>query len=247
MKAYYNENDPFAANWLRNLIEAGLIAAGDVDERSITDVKPSDLDGYTQHHFFAGIGGWSYALRLAGWPDDRPVVTGSCPCQPFSSAGKGRGVDDERHLWPAFRWLLAQRPDSTVFGEQVASRAGRTWLAGVRRDMEAMGNVFGSASLSAGGYGFLHIRERLFWGSHPNGVRLQGLGARQIKRGERTHEQFEGLLQSQTRMALPAGKRNRLADGLQRCLAGFGNAIVPEVAAEFIAAYMSLKKSPAPA
>ena len=84
---YYNEHDAKAAAWMRELIKEGLIADGDVDERSIVDVQPGDLAGYTQCHWFAGIGGWSLALRLAGWPDDRPVWTGSCPCQPFSSAG----------------------------------------------------------------------------------------------------------------------------------------------------------------
>ena len=91
MAAYYNEFDPFAAAWLRGLIKTGQIAAGDVDERSITEVTADDVRGYTQCHFFAGIGGWSYALRLAGWPDTRPVWTGSCPCQPFSHAGKSGG------------------------------------------------------------------------------------------------------------------------------------------------------------
>lgn len=56
-RAYYNEIDPYAAQWLRKLITEGLIADGDVDERSIEDVAPSDLDGYTQCHFFAGLGG----------------------------------------------------------------------------------------------------------------------------------------------------------------------------------------------
>ncbi len=59
--AYYNEIDPFAAQWLRNLIAAGHIAPGEVDERSIEDVTPDDLRGFTQCHFFAGIGIWSHS------------------------------------------------------------------------------------------------------------------------------------------------------------------------------------------
>ena len=120
-RAYYNEFDRFAAAWLRELIAAGHIPAGDVDERSIADVTPGDLAGYAQCHFFAGIGGWAYAIRLAGWPDDRPVWTGSCPCQPFSAAGKQRGTADERHLWPEFRRLIWATRPPIIFGEQVAS------------------------------------------------------------------------------------------------------------------------------
>lgn len=115
MAAYYNEIDPYAAQWLRNLITAGHIAPGIVDERSIEDVRPSDLAGFAQCHFFAGIGIWSLALRRSGWADDRPVWTGSCPCQPFSKAGKEAGFDDERHLWPAWQWLIDQcRPASSL-------------------------------------------------------------------------------------------------------------------------------------
>ena len=160
---YYNDNDPFVCKWLKELITDGLIPKGDIDDRSILEVKPSDLDGYVQCHFFCGIGGWPYALRLAGWPEDRPVFTGSCPCQPFSVAGKGKGLADERHLWPAFRWLIAQCRPATVFGEQVASKDGRLWLSGVRSDLEAMGYVVGGADLCAAGIGAPHIRQRLWW------------------------------------------------------------------------------------
>jgi len=163
MAAYYNEYDPKAAAWLRELIKQGHIADGVVDERSIEDVKPIELMGYTQCHFFAGIGVWSYALRRAGWADDRPVWTGSCPCQPFSAAGKGAGFADERHLWPAFHHLISQCQPSVVLGEQVASKDGLAWLDLVHADLEATGYASGAVDLCAAGIGAPHIRQRLWW------------------------------------------------------------------------------------
>jgi len=156
---YYNEFDPKAAAWLRELIKRGLLPEGIVDERSIVAVRPADLEGYTQCHFFAGIGGWSLALQLAGWPTDRRVWTGSCPCQPFSSAGKHKGVNDERHLWPVFANLIAKcRPD-VVFGEQVESAIGHGWLDGVHADMEAEGYAVGACVLGAHSVGAPHRRR----------------------------------------------------------------------------------------
>ena len=168
MSAYYNEIDPFAAAWLRELIKHGHIAPGDVDERSITDVRAADLVGYRQVHFFAGIGGWSLAVRLAGIPDDFPLWTGSAPCQPFSHAGKQRGTDDERHLWPVMRDLVAECLPTVVAGEQVASRLGLDWLASVRADLEREGYAVGAADLCAASVGAPHVRQRLYWG----GVRV---------------------------------------------------------------------------
>lgn len=163
MAVYYNEIDPFAATWLRELIKAGAIAPGDVDERSIEDVVPADLEGYTQCHWFAGVGVWSYALRRAGWPDERPVWTGSCPCQPFSAAGKRTGTADERHLWPAFFHLISQCRPVTVFGEQVASPDGLMWFDIVSSDMEGAGYACGAVDICAAGVGAPHIRQRLYW------------------------------------------------------------------------------------
>jgi len=168
MTAYYNEHDAKAAAWLRELIAAGLIAPGEVDTRSIEDVLPNDLAGFTQCHFFAGIGVWSYALRRAGWPDDRPVWTGSCPCQPFSAAGKGAGTADERHLWPAFNWLISQRQPAICFGEQVGGGAGEHWLDHVFTDLESQGYACGAATFPACSVGAPHIRQRMYWVANAN-------------------------------------------------------------------------------
>ena len=163
MIAYYNEVDPFAAQWLRNLIAAGHIAPGFVDERPIQDVRADDLREYGQCHFFAGIGVWSHALRLAGWSDSRPVATLSCPCQPFSAAGKRKGEADERHLWPVAFRLLREIMPAVLFGEQVSSKDGLRWYRSVKADMNSIGYTMAAMDIPAAAVGAPHIRQRLYF------------------------------------------------------------------------------------
>ncbi|WP_082171721.1 DNA cytosine methyltransferase [Methylobacterium indicum] len=174
-RAYYNENDAFAAQWIRNLISAGLVSAGDVDERDIRDVHAADLDGYSRCHFFSGIAVWDHALGLAGWPDDgRTVWTGSCPCQPFSAAGRRRGVDDERHLWPVWFDLIRQCKPAIVLGEQVEAAVRLGWLDAVFSDLEGEGYACGAVVLGAHSVGAPHIRQRLWFVADAAGERWDG-------------------------------------------------------------------------
>jgi DNA (cytosine-5)-methyltransferase 1 len=288
---YFNEFDSFPAWWLRR-----LYPAGEVDTRSIHDVRPEHVLGRRRAHFFAGIGGWELALALAGWPADVPVWTGSCPCQPFSDAGKRLGEADERHLWPEFRRLIGECRPPVVFGEQVASASGRGWLAGVRADLEALGYAVGAADLCAAGVAAPHILQRLYWvaystdsdgwsgvGGAEEGTRApeqrwrrpasRGAACRRgdsdvegrRERGEPEHRDVEGSPGAEPDgsgargqgawsdyVVVPCGdgKARRLGAGVQPLVDGFpgrvgrvrayGNAIVPQVAAAFIAAAMPL-------
>lgn len=304
---YYNEFDPKAAAWLRELIKAGLIPEGDVDERDIRQVSGNDLERYTQCHFFAGIGGWPYALELAGWPDDVRVWTGSCPCQPLSSAGQRKGEMDERHLWPEFYRLIAQCRPATIFGEQVASNDGLEWLDGISLDLEELDYAIAAADLPACCEGAPHQRQRIFWvadaccaASKRNAGAVPG--AKAGKRGQNGQEHGHLPLRSangrdaptarlgdtasaglewQWREYRPSGEgcsglvglavqagvpewngptiAVKCSDGARRVsaqpgafplatglparmgrLRGYGNAIVPQVAAKFIRAYLDL-------
>jgi DNA (cytosine-5)-methyltransferase 1 len=305
---YYNENNPFAANWLRDLIQRGLIPHGFVDERSIRDVTADNipLDGYRhlldfdQCHFFAGIGGWSYALELAGWPNDRAVWTGSCPCQPFSVAGKRKGVDDERHLWPEMYRLIAECKPPVIFGEQVGRQDGYQWVARVYADLEAAGyrvpkdehGNYEAYDLPAACVAAPHIRQRLWWlaDADQDGRQTWHMPHDRMEATERSEQvvyaEFNGC-PSPGRLADAEDADRRRAGGAEdsgrrgeearrpshaghwggggfvSCrdskvrriepgsfplahgipgrvglLHGYGNAIVPQVAAEFITAYM---------
>lgn len=226
MSVYYNEFDPYAAAWLRELIKGGVIAEGIVDERSIEDVRPSDLRGFTQCHFFAGIGIWSVTLRAVGWPDDRRVWTGSCPCQPFSAAGKRKGTSDERHLWPSWYWLISECSKAfgdigTIFGEQVASKDGVAWLDTVQSDLEGIGYAVGATDIPAASVGAPHIRQRLYFvaESQRDGRRQswnhQQL-PKQISAGRQNEQLPVEISGSSSRLAVADNLTRRFADATRR-------------------------------
>ena len=255
MSAYYNEIEPYAAQWLRNLIAVGYLPPGEVDERDVRTVQPDDVREFTQCHFFAGIGGWPLALRLAGWSDDRAVWTGSCPCQPFSTAGRRGGVADERHLWPVWFRLVAECRSPVVFGEQVASPDGLAWLDAVHADLEGAGYAVGAVDLCAAGVGAPHIRQRLWFVAdaaeprrHEQPQRPDLADGRQEAQSRRLCD--AGWATAELLDCLDGKKRptqpglHPLAHGLSGRvgrLRAYGNAIVPQVAEQVIMAYMECR------
>ena len=251
---YYNEIDPYAAQWLRNLKSKGLIPDGEVDTRSIVDVAPDDVGSFNQCHFFAGIGGWSLAASLAGWPEERQLWTGSAPCQPFSVAGKGAGINDPRHLWPHFFRLIAAVRPPVVMGEQVAGAAGYGWLDGVRADLETEGYASRGVDIPACAVDAPHIRSRLYWvASDVADAECRGREGRAIPTANEaaviSSENGAGSFWSDHIWLTGSdGKARRAQPGIPLLAYGipnrvgrlraYGNAIVPQVAAEVIKAFM---------
>lgn len=253
-RAYYNEIEPAAAHVLECLIKDGIIADGDVDRRSITEVDGRDVSDYAQAHFFAGGGLWSVAARLAGWPDDKPLWTGSCPCQPFSVAGKGKGINDERHLWPHFfRLIRAVRPP-VVVGEQVAGKAGYGWFDGVQSDLEGEDYASRAVDIPACSVNSPHIRQRLYWVAYADSAFIEG---RRLSGGVyKKHNNsdcgsshgFNSPWHDAEWLVGADGKTRRAKPGIRLLVDGLpgrvgllrigGNAIVPPLAAEVLAALM---------
>lgn len=237
MTVYYNEINPFAAKTLRKLIAAGVIAPGDVDERDMREVPPDDLQGYAQCHFCAGLGGWSYALRLAGVPDTESVWTASLPCQPFSVAGKQAGFADPRHLWPSFRNTVAERKPPRIFGEQ--SAAATDWVRLVRGDLEALDYAVGIIPVEAASAGAPHKRDRFWifadaeWGEERDKPRCWPTGRMGREQQPMAWDRdWESALR-QFRVVDDGLSYGVAATDLAR------NAIVPQLAAKFIQATMN--------
>lgn len=246
MANYYNEFEPYAAQWLRNLIANGLIPNGEVDTRSIVDVQAEDLKGFTQCHFFAGIGGWPLALGMAGWSDERPVWTGSCPCQPFSRSGKGKAQSDERHLWPHWYRLIKQSKPSIIFGEQVERAITCGWWDDAAADLEKEEYACASAILPAFSVGAYHRRDRLFFVAHSS---IKDDRGSLSESSPRQISQFGSYILSnddtdgerkRVGWPLPTPEIPLLVDGYPGLMdeyVALGNAIVPQAASEFIRAY----------
>ena len=245
--AWYNEHDNFAATWLENLINARLIAPGFVDRRDVQDVRADDLREFTQLHFFAGIGGWSRALRLAGWRDTWNVCTISCPCQPWSSGRIDRGKlgeDDARDLWPTCFVLLAEIKPQFIFGEQVANGIAKRWIERTRRNLKSVDYHFYGEKRKASDYGSPQQRERVYFSANIASARSKRLvtcedisTARSWRwRGEKdlriiTERPFE----RSDRWPEPLiCKGDDGISGRVGQLRAYGNAIDPHVTAQFI-------------
>ncbi|MCH9621028.1 MAG: hypothetical protein S4CHLAM20_04420 [Chlamydiia bacterium] len=111
------------------------------------------------------------------WRGTIDVLTGGFPCQPYSLAGKRKGTDDERHLWPEMLRAIREIQPRWVVGENVFGLIG--WNGGlvfdeVQADLEALGYEVQSVLLPACSVNAPHKRDRVFivaYSNHGNDVR----------------------------------------------------------------------------
>lgn len=184
---YYNDIEPFACAALRRNIARGRLGAGRVDDRSIVEVQPADLDGFTVCHFFAGIGGFELARLMAGWPDDRELWTGGFPCQDISCAGKGEGITGERSgLWFQFLRLIRSCRPARLLIENVPAlrtRGADEVLDGLEREgYSARPIVVGAWAVGAP-----HRRNRVWIVCELSDAHRDGLGRIHGSAGQGTH------------------------------------------------------------
>lgn len=140
-------------------------------------------------------------------------------------------------LWPAWCSLITERQPATVFGEQVAAAA--RWLRRACRDLEAMGYAFGAVPIEAACIGAPHRRDRLWfvadaeWHEQPRQEPRRGT-PRRVGREQQLFPWDGGWPAALARFRV-------VDDGIPRCVAATDaarNAIVPQVAAAFIEAYV---------
>ena len=165
------------------------------------------------------------------------LICGGVPCQPWSVAGKRKGQDDERDLWPAFwRLCLHIRPRFIVV-EEVPGFAVAGGLGRAITDIARSGYSAEWFHLSAEDVGAPHLRERLWTIAYADGSGLEDRGQTGEPHGQERlpHSAVERCPDSWWSSEPPVG---RVVHGLPRRLAGrrraaisaLGNAVVPKVA-----------------
>ena len=156
------------------------------------------------------------------------LICGGFPCQPVSTAGKRKGTEDERWLWPEFARLIRELRPRWVLGENVPGLlsidAGRIFGT-VLRDLAENGYDAEWDCIPAAAVGALHLRYRVFVVAHARQIRcdtgrteqpLQGLGAS----GETCLADASIFQPSESGGTRPGGPRSR--DGSIHCRNGYG-------------------------
>lgn len=187
------------------------------------------------------------------WKGKCDIITGGFPCQPYSQAGKRKGKEDDRHLWPQMLRAIGEIQPAWIVGENVPGLLN--WergmvLAEICADLEAQGfEVFPPLILPACGKNAMHRRERLWIVAHNKVFDLEKqemvLEAWPVSESGKFTQRFPNNLwrfDRQTYLTDMAGRVYGVSEWVDRSKA-LGNAIVPQVAFEIFKAIETLDNS----
>lgn len=192
-------------------------------------VLAKNFPGVPIHHDIKELDGKKY--------EGIDIITGGYPCQPFSLAGKRRGAEDDRHLWPEMRRIIAQAKPAWIVCENVYGHV-TMGIDDVLADLEANGYATQSFVVPACAVGAQHVRDRIWVVAYSPGRSKQQGGSRRHERAL----QGKVLPSGRNRHYFQVASRSdRVANGIPRRvdrLRGLGNAIVPQIAYEILRAIM---------
>ena len=123
------------------------------------------------------------------WRGTIDIVTGGFPCQPYSMAGKRRGKEDDRHLWPEMLRAIREIAPKYIVGENVLGLTN--WDGGmvfneVYSDLEAEGYDVQAVVIPAAGKNAPHGRDRVWFIAHANSDGPQWLNSKHEKYTSKT-------------------------------------------------------------
>lgn len=185
------------------------------------------------------------------WRGSIDVISGGFPCQPYSSAGKRLGKEDERHLWPEMLRVIREASPRWVVGENV--RGLVNWSGGLVFDevcanLEAAGYEVQPFVLPAASVGAPHQRQRVWFVAHRAGEQVgasgqsrehggmgctitnaNGRGLEGIKNKKERQLPINGNAWSEFPTIPPVCGRNDGVSNRVDRIRGLGNAVVPQV------------------
>jgi len=145
--------------------------------------------------------------------DQIDIITGGYPCQPFSVAGRKKGEEDPRHVWPEMFRLIQELRPTWVIGENVGGHI-KLGLDSVLENLESEGYSARTFSISASSIGANHKRERVWIVAHSNEMQRQFLRG---QKSEQRQETFEGTSErSGTPISMANSERLGRTEGTEK-------------------------------
>ena len=155
----------------------------------------------------------NYEKLQADGIDKIDIITGGYPCQPFSVAGRKKGEEDPRHVWPEMFRLIRELRPTWVIGENVGGHI-KLGLDSVLENLESEGYSARTFSISASSIGANHKRERVWIVAHSDEMQRQFLRG---QKSEQTQETFQGVSErSGTPISMADTERLGRAEGTKK-------------------------------